>query len=295
MKRIIFVCYVFIFSTLSLFAQKISPVLAVLPFYAPAELQNEGLQIEKLVQSYITDMDLFRLIATEDRNRVLSEWEFSVNDSLTDVSATQKLGTLLSADYLLQGTLGKLGSSYLLTLEVIKVKSGEKVSFTSIEPSVDLLSANLKKILAKTFIQQSDNSKDVNRGSQKSSITENDIIGTWRGDKGIEIIRLYPGGHGQAIFTSGARMELTYTIDAGVLLVSQNSPNTERYYHPLPYRVAHQLVSLAQPMKWMFTSLVNNTILRGKKLSTAVRYNGEQLIEVIHGTEREAEWIRIGN
>ena len=295
MKRIIFTCYVFIFSALSLFAQKISPVLAVLPFYAPADLQNEGLQIENLVQSHITDMDLFRLIATEDRNKVLSEWEFLVNDNLTDVSATQKLGTLLSADYLLQGTLGKLGSSYLLTLEVIKVKTSEKVSFTSIEPSVDLLSTNLKNLLAKTFIQQSDDSKNINKDMQISSITEGNIIGTWRGDKGIEIIRLYPDGHGQAIFTSGARMDLTYTIDQGVLLVYQNSPNTERYYHPLPYRVAHQLVSLAQPMKWIFTSLVSNTMLQGKKLSTAVRYNGEQLIEVIHGTEREAEWVRLGN
>jgi len=284
-----------LFSILSVYAQIRQPVLAILPFSAPKELQNEGLQIEKLVQSHITELHLFRLIATNDRDRLLSEWEFSVNDSLTDVSNAQQLGNLLSADFLLQGTLGILGSSYILTLEVIKVKTGEKVSFSSIEPNLDVLSANLKTLLLKAFMQQTDTVQTAGAESQKAIRSETEILGTWRGDKGIELVRLLPGGTGQAIFTSGAKMDLRYAVKDGKLLVYQISPNTERYYHPLPYKVAHQLVSLAKPMRWIFSNLTSNMKLKGKKFSTAVRYEEEQLLEVIHDSERDAEWVRTGN
>uniref|UniRef100_A0A7C3E697 Uncharacterized protein n=1 Tax=Gracilinema caldarium TaxID=215591 RepID=A0A7C3E697_9SPIR len=294
-KRSISFFIMALFSVLSVCAQVKQPVLAVLPFSASQELRNEGLQIEKLVQSYITELDLFKLIATNDRDRLLSEWEFSVNDSLTDASNTQKLGNLLSADFLLQGNLGVLGSSYILTLEVIKVKTGEKISFSSIEPNLDILSTNLKTLIAKTFMQQTDSVKTASTETQKSIGSETEILGTWRGDKGIEIVRLLPGGAGQAIFTSGARMDLRYAIENGNLIVYQISPNTERYYHPLPYKVAHQLVSLAKPMRWIFSDLTNTMILKGKKISTAVRYDGDQLLEVIHDSQRDAEWVRTGN
>lgn len=288
LKRFVSLSLISFLTFLPLWAQAQQPVLAVLPFSSPKELQNEALQIEKLVQSYITELNLFRLVATADRDKILSEWEFSVNETLMNASNTRQLGTLLSADFLLQGTLGTLGSNFVMTLEVLKTKTGEKVSFSSVEPSVDMLSANLKTLLAKTFMQQ-------NREIQKTIDSEKDILGTWRGDKGIEIVRLYPGGTGQAIFTSGARMDLKYTLENGNLVIYQVSANTERFYHPLPYKVARELVSLAKPMRWIFTDLINNTILQGKKISTAARYEADRLLEVIHDTERDAEWVRTGN
>lgn len=291
-KRSFFFSVLSFVSVLFVFAQMNRPVLAVLPFYAPKELQNEGFQIEKLVQSYITELNLFRLIATGDRDRILSEWEFSVNDSLTDVSNTQKLGSLLSADYLLQGSLGTLGNSYILSLEVIKIRSGEKISFSSVEPHVDMLSSNLKTLLAKTFMQQTNSASYVGMETKSAIGSEKDILGTWRGDKGIELVRLLPGGSGQAIFTSGARMDLKYTVENGILTVYQISANTERYYHPVPYKIAQGLVSLAKPMRWIFSELNNKLVLKGKKISTAVRYDGDQLLEVIHDSERDAEWVR---
>jgi len=288
LKRFVSLSILSFLTFLPLWAQAQQPVLAVLPFSSPNDLQNEALQIEKLVQSYITELHLFRLVATADRDKILSEWEFSVNETLSDATNTRQLGNLLSADFLLQGTLGTLGNNYVMTLEVLKTKTGEKVSFSSIEPSVDMLSSNLKTLLAKTFMQQ-------NTEIQKTIDSEKDILGTWRGDKGIEIVRLFPGGTGQAIFTSGARMDLKYTIESGNLVIYQVSANTERYYHPLPYKVARQLVFLAKPMRWIFTDLINNTILQGKKISTAARYEADQLLEVIHDTERDAEWVRTGN
>jgi hypothetical protein len=54
LKRFVSLSILSFFTMLSLWSQVNQPVLAVLPFSSPKELQNEALQIEKLVQSYIT-------------------------------------------------------------------------------------------------------------------------------------------------------------------------------------------------------------------------------------------------
>jgi hypothetical protein len=76
--------------------------------------------------------------------------------------------------------------------------------------------------------------------------------------------------------------------------VRQSSANTERFYHPVPYKVAVQLVSLAKPMEWNLKSAAKGAVLRGTKTSTAVRYDRDTILEVIHNTVREAEWTRLG-
>ncbi|HON13655.1 MAG TPA: hypothetical protein PK897_06005, partial [Treponema sp.] len=82
LKRFVSLSILSFLTFLPLWAQAQQPVLAVLPFSSPNDLQNEALQIEKLVQSYITELHLFRLVATADRDKILSEWEFSVNETL---------------------------------------------------------------------------------------------------------------------------------------------------------------------------------------------------------------------
>jgi hypothetical protein len=116
--------------------------------------------------------------------------------------------------------------------------------------------------------------------------------GAWRGDHGIEMVRLWPGGRGLAILSSGAQMELTYTIAGNTLFITQNSANQERYYHPLPYQVARILAARADPMRWEFLLYDNGMTLRGIHISTAVRYEGERVLELIPNSARESGWTR---
>jgi hypothetical protein len=46
-------------------------------------------------------------------------------------------------------------------------------------------------------------------------------------------------------------------------------------------------------MEWEFT-IYEGGKLKGIKRTTAVRYEGETIIEIIHGSIREAEWTKIG-
>jgi hypothetical protein len=123
-------------------------------------------------------------------------------------------------------------------------------------------------------------------------VSERRIAGAWRGDHGIEMIRLWQGGRGLAILSSGTQMELAYTITDNTLFITQKSPNHERYYHPLPYQVARILAARADPMRWEFLLYDNGTTLRGIRISTTALYEGEDVLELIRNSARESGWTR---
>jgi hypothetical protein len=128
---------------------------------------------------------------------------------------------------------------------------------------------------------------------RSESMSERRIAGTWRGDHGIEMVRLWPGSRGMAILSSGAQMELTYTIADNTLFITQKSANHERYYHPLPYQVARILAARADPMRWEFLLYDNGATLRGIRISTAARYEGERVLELMPNSARDSGWTRI--
>jgi hypothetical protein len=88
-------------------------------------------------------------------------------------------------------------------------------------------------------------------------------------------------------------MELAYTIADNTLFIIQNSPNTERHYHPLPYPVARILAAGAEPMRWEFLLYDNGTSLKGIWIATTARYEGERVLELIPNSAREAGWTKV--
>jgi hypothetical protein len=124
------------------------------------------------------------------------------------------------------------------------------------------------------------------------SMNERIIAGAWRGDHGIEMVRLWQGGRGLAVLSSGAQMELAYSIANNTLYVVQNSANHERYYHPLPYKVARILAARADPLRWEFLLYDNGAVLKGIQIITAVRYEGQEVLEMTPNSARESEWTK---
>jgi hypothetical protein len=89
-----------------------------------------------------------------------------------------------------------------------------------------------------------------------------------------------------AIFSSGAQMSLSYEIKDNALLIRQVSPNSERYYYPLPYETARQLSAGAQPMTWELRLYGRGSLLRGTKSAPALR-DGELVTET-----GDVEWTK---
>jgi hypothetical protein len=119
-------------------------------------------------------------------------------------------------------------------------------------------------------------------------LSEIRILGSWRGEPGISMIRLYRGGQGTVIFSSGARMTLYYSIADNVLTLRQVSPNADRYYYPLPYEQARILSEEAEPMVWELRLYGGGSVLRGLKYITVYRAGENRAVP----ETREVEWIR---
>jgi hypothetical protein len=91
-------------------------------------------------------------------------------------------------------------------------------------------------------------------------------------------------------------MVLSYVIENNVLKITQVSPNSERFYYPLPQETARQLAAGAEPMSWELSLYQQGTMLAGVRLSTAVRMEGNQAVELLPGGDvREVIWTRAGH
>lgn len=242
-------------------AQDVKPVVSIHGLTAEGLGAEEGRIIETLIASYVSALDL-----------VISE------DAETDQNS----------DYTLSGRIALERDNRILTLEIRKKQTGETNSYTSVYKNTGEMVLALRSMIESAFTGRRETAPE----EAAELLAEGKIAGTWRGDAGIEVIRLQQGGKGFAIFSSGARMELRYVIENNTLRVSQSSPNAEWFYHPVPYGVAKALVISAEPMRWELALYRKGTVLRGIKITTAVRYERDEVLELLPGSAREAEWIR---
>jgi hypothetical protein len=201
-------------------------------------------------------------------------------------------------DYTFSGRITRDKDSHILIIEVGTPGTGENISFSSVYKSAGEMILMVRSAVESAFMTSRTEKTDITKGEP---LSEGKIAGVWRGEPGIEMIRLQQEGRGVAVFSSGARMDLSYYIEDNALKIVQDSPNTERYYQRLedspgtvPYSVAKQLAREAEPMYWEFILQENGTALRGIKTATGVRYESENILEIIPGMKWETEWTRAG-
>jgi hypothetical protein len=279
MGKKIFAAGFFILFHVSLWAQAEKPLVQISPFVIEGLGSEEARIIETLIQSYITALgDVLSPSGSESPAEPLN-----VNTR-----------SLRIPDYTFSGSITLEQDSRILVLEIGRPRTGERNSFTSVHRTTGELVLKVRSMIESAFSEGAAGLETI-RTAEGELLSEGRIIGTWRGDKGIEMIRLQRGGRGAAIFSSGAQMDLSYSIENNTLKVVQNSPNTERYYHPVPFAVAKRLTGEAEPMRWELLLYEKGTVLRGIKVATGARYEGNTIIELLPGSARDAEWTRAGH
>jgi hypothetical protein len=263
-------------------AEELKPLIRFSPFYTRGISFEEIRFVESLIQSYLSDfgevVNYFGDVS-EDSGGLFS-------DSWTR-----------APDYVLTGSIYLEKDARIFTLEIHNTQTGDTSRFTSThKTSSDMV---LKaRSLVETAFSSSDKAGILPgesgnpREEEPEILTESVIAGTWRGESGIEMIRLQQGGRGTAFFSSGAQMSLSYTIEDNTLKVKQDSPNTERYYYPLPYGVAKQLSAGAGPMTWELLLYSGGTHLKGFRRSAEARVEGNMIVELVPDAIRDAEWTR---
>ena len=197
-------------------------------------------------------------------------------------------------DYTINGTIRLEQDGHIFQLEITNVRSGEIYSVSSIYKTTGELALKARSILETAFAESIESDKQVQISPE--SINESYVIGAWKGEAGIEMINLQRGGRGVAFFSSGAQMVLSYSIHNNTLRVWQVSPNSERFYYPLPLYAAIHLAEGAEPMIWELSLFNRGTILSGVRQATAVRMEFEKVGELVHGGDiRQVQWTKVSH
>jgi hypothetical protein len=278
MKRLLVLIFMgLIFSGLG--AQNNKPVIKLMPFSMAGIGADEERLLDSLIRSYLSDF-----------GEVISY--FPDNDDLfmTGGNAFAENGSSLESwtqipHYIISGSLRMEQDVRILDINVDDTASGEVKSYSYSCKSAGELALRTRSMLENIFIAPPERRQDP---VQAETINENRIMGSWKGEEGIEMIRLYRGGRGMAIFSSGAEMALSYTVENNTLIIRQVSPNSERYYYPLPLEKARALSAAAAPMIWELRLSRRGSVLRGLKSTAGFSTGGNEIIPEI----RDVEWTK---
>jgi hypothetical protein len=276
-----FTLYALVF-LFTLKAEEQKPVIKLNPLFVQGIGIEESRLIESLIQSYLSDIgEVVSYFDTSFPGYPLAGAAPEILESWTRIP-----------DYTVTGTIHLDRDSRIFSLELFNTKTGETHSFTSIYKTTGELALKARSILESAFAAGGLEEEKYQKTAPET-ITENHIIGTWRGEPGIELIRLQRGGRGVAVFSSGIQMVLSYVIDNNILRVWQISPNSERFYYPLPYETARALAAGAEPMAWELSLYSGGAVLGGIKIATGVQREGDRIVQLLPGGDiREVEWIK---
>jgi hypothetical protein len=262
-------------------AQEVKPIIRFSPFYTKGIGFEDAQLIQSLIQSYLSDFA-----------EVVSAFDDSSAEALQDFGNQ-------APNYVLSGSIYLERDTRIFTLEIYNTQTGETLSVTSTHKTVSDLVLKAHFLVEAAFNPSGQALVDALPGEtpeipkeEPEIITGNSIAGTWRGEIGIETIYLSRQGRGKAFFSSGAQMDLSYTIENNTLKIRQDSPNTARYYYPLPGEAARQLSAKAEPMTWELSLYRQGTRLKGVRIVTDARMEENVLVELLPGSARETEWIR---
>lgn len=260
-------------------AQENKPVISLMPFIAEGIDFEELRLIESLVQSYLSDFGE----VVDTFIRPPETMDSGPQDTIDFIPRIP--------DYVFSGSIYLEQDARIFTLELNTTATGERVSHILVHKTTSELILKARSLVEAVFSPEYAPAEGE-KTERRETLTDGIIAGIWRGDPGIEMIRLQRSGRGVAIFSSGVRMDLVYLIDDNTLKIRQVSQNIERFYHPLPYEVAKKLSAEAEPITWELALYENGTILRGTKRSTGVRYEGITILEILPGTVQEVVWMK---
>jgi hypothetical protein len=279
-------------------AQENKPLIKLNPFSIEGIGSEESRLIVSLVQSYLSDIgQLVSLAAPEPL--MLPSAETPVGDLPqanlpmdSDGSTYQSAPGEAGVDYTISGTIRLERDGPVLMLEILNTKSGERYSVNAAYKSTVELTLKARSVLESAFAAGLDAEKKS--AARPGTMSESTIIGAWKGDAGIEIVRLLQNGRGLAVFSSGAQMALAWRIEKNILKLWQISPNSERFYFPHPQHIAQRLAEAAEPMTWELSLYDGGAILGGIKQATGVRLRADgEAAELLPGGDvREVIWIK---
>lgn len=105
-------------------------IVAVLDFEVSGISVSEAKIIVDYLSARVLETGQFRVIDRSQREAILDEIEFSRSDCV-DTSCQLEIGKLLSANMIITGSIGLVGTKYILNIKLLRVETGEAIHSAS--------------------------------------------------------------------------------------------------------------------------------------------------------------------
>lgn len=267
------------------------PVVRVDGLTGQALEASELRALERLISSYLSEQGSFRLVDDQSRGAALEEAELAL-------ALGAQAGALpLAADFILSGSVERVGELLVLSLAMTRVRDGARIVVSETGAG-----ANEIAMASRTLTQRLLGAEQQGAAPAAPVVEEAPpirsrpslamVAGSWRGDKGLETVRLYPNGTGLAVLAGGGTLRLRVRIEGDLVEVVQDQPNDPAMYRSAQwgFETARFIASRARPMRWAFSLSADGSALFGIKESVA--YDGVSA-EVDNEYRREARWDRL--
>jgi hypothetical protein len=190
-------------------------------------------------------------------------------------------------DYIVSGNIYSEEDKFRFVLEIQNTAVGVSSTLTLDIRSKNELALRTGSLVKAAFSPEMTLFQPVE--ADPGGINMEQVIGMWRGEEGIDFVRLYSSGQGLAVFSSGARMNLSWDIAGDTLRIRQTSPLSERFYPNVSPERAAEIMEKAEPLRWELGLYGNRNTLRGERIFTAVP---EQGVQLLYGQRESVEWAR---
>ncbi len=251
------------------------PVIEVTGFVSDALSRGELDALERMVRSCVAEE---RLYSVADETRPAGDAE-------------------RRSDFILTGGVRSLGDRYAFTLEIIDARTGEKRSARATFASVNEVALNARALTLRLLRREeaprtAERDESAIRDGRPLSLSM--VVGTWKGDRGIDSVVIGKDGGALASLSSGATMRLRVSVADGRFVVEQDQPNAPLFYASPSYsaETAREIALRARAMRWVFSLSDDGATLSGIKETTAVS-GGPGPLVVDNGYVRSASWTRL--
>jgi hypothetical protein len=120
-----------------------------------------------------------------------------------------------------------------------------------------------------------------------------DITGSWKGDNGLDSIRIDADGNALGHLGGWNLILLAVTIEKDRILVKQDEPNSPKIYmNSFPYSLAVKISEIARPLQWVFTLSPDKNTLSGIEESTSFQIEQGEIVSWDDSHTRPVMWTR---
>ena len=131
------------------FTQEDKPIITVLDFTVDEVSEAEMRSIINVLSSSLFNTDLFTVIDVSQRDNVLKEMEFSMS-GCSDESCMLEIGKMLSAEGIVIGSIGRVGSKYVLSAKMLETETAKTLSAADgIYQDLDELLEDISSLVSK--------------------------------------------------------------------------------------------------------------------------------------------------